>query len=224
MKLLTKIGIYLTSFWAILLIVVVVTNLEEAKSLQLNAWGDFFAGVTAPIALMWLVIGYFQQAEELRLNTRALETQQEELRKQVEETARLASNSERQAAASEALTTLNKDEADRKAYFERKKAQPILVGDGGSGSSNKVKTKILNKGGVAYNAGITSEEDSELHFSVGRVWESEQSAIITITQHSAQEPIEWPVNFSLHYEDAFGEKHVRQLNFNRPHVLEGETS
>ncbi len=68
-----------------------------------NEWGDFLAGGTAPLALLWLVIGYFQHGEGLSLNTEALKTQQEELRRQVEETASLAKNSERQAKAAEKL-------------------------------------------------------------------------------------------------------------------------
>ena len=49
--------------------------------MTLNEWGDFLAGTTAPLALFWLVIGYFQHGEELRLNTEALNAQKEELRR-----------------------------------------------------------------------------------------------------------------------------------------------
>ena len=62
-----------------------------------NEWGDFFAGVSAPIALLWLVIGYFQHGEELKLNTEALRLQQKELKQQVRETRNLVRVADRQA-------------------------------------------------------------------------------------------------------------------------------
>ena len=37
---------------------------------QLNEWGDFLAGVFGPLALLWLALGYFIQAKELRAQGR----------------------------------------------------------------------------------------------------------------------------------------------------------
>ena len=48
-----------------------------------NEWGDYFAGIFAPLAFLWLVLGYLQQGEELRL-------QAEELRNSVEQQAEIA--------------------------------------------------------------------------------------------------------------------------------------
>jgi hypothetical protein len=50
-----------------------------------NEWGDFFAGASAPLAFLWLVIGYFQQGDELSQNTKALEQQEKALQLQVDE-------------------------------------------------------------------------------------------------------------------------------------------
>lgn len=57
-----------------------------------NHVGDFLAGFFAPLAFLWLVIGYMQQGLELRM-------QREELRLQRIETARLAEQAEKQASA-----------------------------------------------------------------------------------------------------------------------------
>jgi hypothetical protein len=54
-------------------------------ALEPNAVGDLLAGVFAPLAFLWLVLGYFQQGEELRASVRALEIQGEELQKSVEQ-------------------------------------------------------------------------------------------------------------------------------------------
>ena len=90
--------------------------------LALNEWGDFFAGFMAPLALIWLVLGYIQQGEELRLNTEALRMQQEELRRQVEETAALAEHAARQAGASEIMAR-GAASIKRPAHSSRPRAQ-----------------------------------------------------------------------------------------------------
>lgn len=56
-------------------------------------WATFFGGIVGPVALLWLVLGYFQQGEELRMNTAALSQQARELRQQVEETRALVEQS-----------------------------------------------------------------------------------------------------------------------------------
>src|SRR5262245_52806031 len=106
MKGLTSIGLGITALWAIVLAVVLVRLWPEALAMELNEWGDFVAGFSAALALPWLVIGYLQQGEELRLNTEALKAQEKALQQQVEETHVLARSSERQAAAAENLFLL----------------------------------------------------------------------------------------------------------------------
>lgn len=69
-----------------------ITDLSAYHDLKLNEKGDFLAGVFSPLAFLWLVYGYLQQGQELKLNTQALTMQAEELaisntslKKQVEE-------------------------------------------------------------------------------------------------------------------------------------------
>jgi hypothetical protein len=63
----------------------------------------------APLAFLWLVLGYLQQGEELRLSTEALRLQAEELKNSVEqqralvEVSRLQVESEREALQQERL-------------------------------------------------------------------------------------------------------------------------
>jgi len=42
--------------------------------------GSFISGIFAPVALIWLIVGYFQQSEELRKNSDALRQQVEEMK------------------------------------------------------------------------------------------------------------------------------------------------
>lgn len=47
--------------------------------------GDFLAGIFAPIAFFWLILGYIQQGKQLDQNTRALEQQEKALQLQINE-------------------------------------------------------------------------------------------------------------------------------------------
>ena len=116
MRRLTVLGLVLTAAWVVAIAIVLHLKAGDIPGMTLNAWGDFLAGVSAPLALLWLVIGYFQHGEELRLNTRALEAQQEELRRQVNETATLAKSAERQARAAESLERLRRSSEIRETF------------------------------------------------------------------------------------------------------------
>ncbi len=37
--------------------------------IELNALGDFLAGIFAPVAFFWLILGYVQQGKRLDQNT-----------------------------------------------------------------------------------------------------------------------------------------------------------
>ena len=56
--------------------------------MSLNELGGFLSGATAPIAFLWLIIGYTLQRKELKANTTALNIQQKEMEKQATELAK----------------------------------------------------------------------------------------------------------------------------------------
>jgi hypothetical protein len=78
-------GWWITGIWICLWVSVLYCGWGPASDMVLNEWGDFLAGVSAPLAFLWLVIGYFQQGDELGLNTKALKQQERALQLQVEE-------------------------------------------------------------------------------------------------------------------------------------------
>lgn len=81
--------------WAIFL----HNDWQSASDMAFNEWGDYFAGISAPLAFMWLVIGYFQQGEELSQNTKALEQQEKALKLQVDELKHSVEQQNRSAVA-----------------------------------------------------------------------------------------------------------------------------
>ncbi len=58
-------------------------RLNTLDDVDLNNLGDFLAGVFGPIAIMWLVLGFFQQGKELKNSVEALELQASELKNSV---------------------------------------------------------------------------------------------------------------------------------------------
>jgi hypothetical protein len=58
-------------------------SLETLRQIPLNELGDFLAGAMGPIAILWLILGFLQQGDELRL-------QVEELKNSVEQQGKVA--------------------------------------------------------------------------------------------------------------------------------------
>ena len=112
-----KAGLILTCLW---LIFFGAMLFAYPRPSSLNEWGDAFAGFFAPIAFMWLVLGYLQQGEELRNSTKALNLQAEELRSSVEHQGQLVEISRQQVR--QELHALQEDQNRR-----REAARPIFV-------------------------------------------------------------------------------------------------
>lgn len=80
-----RFGALVTVLWISVMIWTAIRRPELAAAMKPNEWGDFFAGFFAPLAFLWLVLGYLQQGEELRLSTEALRLQADELKNSVEQ-------------------------------------------------------------------------------------------------------------------------------------------
>ncbi|CAN1572637.1 hypothetical protein MCELHM10_03374 [Paracoccaceae bacterium] len=88
-KRLAKIGIFGTICYLLAVFLLAPTlfyfgwlNLEP---MGLNEIGDFLAGLFGPLAIFWLVLGFFQQGEELRNSVETLKLQAKELAASVEQ-------------------------------------------------------------------------------------------------------------------------------------------
>ena len=81
----TRAGVLATIVWIFAVSYLAYREVGAFSEMAPNEWGDFFAGVFAPLAFLWLVLGYLQQGDELRLSTDALRLQAEELRNSVEQ-------------------------------------------------------------------------------------------------------------------------------------------
>lgn len=103
----TRIGVVVSLIWIGAIGYLACRDMTALTKMTPNEWGDFFAGSFAPLAFLWLVLGYLQQGDELRLSTEALRLQADELKNSVEqqrelvEVSRQQVESERQALAFE---------------------------------------------------------------------------------------------------------------------------
>ena len=81
-------GVGATAVYLLLaLAYVVAQGFDEFISLPADNLGSFLEGAFAPLAFLWLVIGYFLQQRELHEASRALRAQHEEIRIANEQTA-----------------------------------------------------------------------------------------------------------------------------------------
>lgn len=82
---LAAIGIVLTVCYALFAWWLVGDRIQTLRGMHLNEVGDFLAGAFGPVAILWLVLGFFQQGIELRQGTDALRLQAKELSNSVEQ-------------------------------------------------------------------------------------------------------------------------------------------
>ena len=78
-------GFSLTLMYLFTFVLVFRNELIDIRSLTLNEVGDFLAGFMGPVALFWIVLGFFQQGQELRNSVETLKLQAKELANSVEQ-------------------------------------------------------------------------------------------------------------------------------------------
>jgi hypothetical protein len=80
-------GLTLTAVWLSLgvLYISLTTGWSRFVYLPADELGSFLEGAFAPLAFLWLVIGYFLQKKELEQNTAALRAQAQEIQRSAEQ-------------------------------------------------------------------------------------------------------------------------------------------
>ncbi|WP_171178507.1 hypothetical protein [Ruegeria sp. HKCCD8929] len=86
---LASLGLKFTKIYLVLLFgglpVAMYFGVLNVKPLEINELGDFLAGAFGPLAIFWLVLGFFQQSKELQNSVDALNLQAKELAHSVEQ-------------------------------------------------------------------------------------------------------------------------------------------
>ncbi|HBO4609340.1 hypothetical protein ACIUV8_23500 [Pseudomonas aeruginosa] len=177
-RLLALLGIGLTIAYAVFMYFIFGNPLPALKEMELNSVGDFLAGVFGPVAILWLILGFFQQGLELRQNNEALRLQAEELKNSVEQQKELVEVTRSQVAADLDSLRLAREEA-------RRAIQPMFVveraGGSHSGDKHALRISVVNMGAPV--TGVTFRFSGDFkNFSSGpRVMD--KGAAFTITIH-----------------------------------------
>jgi hypothetical protein len=127
-KIYRVVGAALSLAYILGVLVYVANSGHDLSALAPNLLGDFVAGILGPLGILWLVLGFWQQGDELRSSVRALELQSEELRKSVEQQKALVEITREQAMAE--IRALNEEREAR-----RLASMPTLVLSSRGGSS-----------------------------------------------------------------------------------------
>lgn len=139
-KNLTRIGILVTLLYLAAVVVLGWSKWDGFLDMELNEVGDFLAGVVGPLALLWLILGYFQQGQELRLSTEALRQQADELKQSVEHQQALVEVTKRQVDVQlEAFAEERKKERDALRPKMSLQAGGRVVSGGGTEAQFKLE-------------------------------------------------------------------------------------
>lgn len=149
---LTKIGLAITAGWMVVLVVYVAEMWGALLAMKPDAFATFLGGAFAPMAFLWLILGYLQQGEELRHSVEALRLQSEELKNSVEQQRELV------AATREQL-----DHERQMVERDRQSSSPLFrLEPHGTRSNGVMITQeflIMNVGNRCTNATVTIAPD-----------------------------------------------------------------
>ena len=129
-----------------------------AAEMPLNEIGDALAGAFAPLAFGWLVLGFYQQAKELRLNSQELKNSVDQFSSQ-----------------SESMKETNELEKRKLAMAEwdrlHLEMSSILASYLYAYSSDKIRKEIKNRRFMAANKGdIVAYEEKSISEFVEQSW------------------------------------------------------
>ena len=196
-------GAAVTAVYLVILGLLVWERLPKLLDMDLNAVGDFLAGAFGPLAILWLVLGFFQQGIELRQNSEALHLQAKELQNSVTQQAELASTAKAQfdldkAALEHRIQELKDEESLRRRMLDPRldlsgTCAVIAIPKEGK-SFPKYVVDVRNKGNDC--------SDLHLSLSIGQELQHEE-----LRRHDAWkaifcqplEPHDWPIYAQLSY-------------------------
>lgn len=134
-KRLLRIGFGLSAAYLVPMLIYSFVELPHMKAMKPDEFATFLSGAFAPLAFLWLVLGFRQQGDELQNSARALWLQGEELRNSVEQQRQLVEVSKEQLEAEREQHRETRIEAIRNAQPQ------FVISENGSSYSHE-ETKL----------------------------------------------------------------------------------
>lgn len=214
----TKKALIATGIYVLVVVLLSLYQHENFAKLALNELGDYLAGAFGPLALFWVVVGYFQQGEELRNNANELAASVAELKRQAD-TNQKRFESERESRAQD----LERHKRKIQPHFK------IDVKKFNDGEGQRTAEIELTNSGATVRGVVVSVEESGQKQDIYKSDLFKESGVMTFAcswyRHIAFQEIE-PVLFEISYQDFDHDIGVIKLKFQvmrggltRPRIL-----
>ena len=208
-KVLAVFGIFVTVAYLCVFIHYGGISISKLQTLDLNELGDFLAGTFGPIAILWLILGFFQQGIGLKQNSEVLRIQAEELKNSVEQQRELVEVTREQLKME--MQILKEDRERLKQGFEPKFIFSKVINSLMSGGNYTYRCTIDNAGATVSKLKIEASVETD------RITESEYPVLKTLEQVQIifelleKKPLIDPIIFTLTY--LTGEKVKNKTQF-----------
>ena len=212
-----KVGWILTIGWVLVVLTVLCFRWGDIPGMELNAWGDFLAGIAAPLALLWVVVGYYQQREELEL--------------QRKEVARLADSSVEQTKAQARQAEAVEKSVQMTQEIQERGARPYLILDPEeSGSRGSEFHFFLRNGGADisdFSYFHTGGDQVHVYCGLGGPpWKADTGRLITLVKDPPGpfSSEDFPIDISIHATDRLGKQHTFEYQIPKFNVVKPRTA
>ena len=216
---LTVLGLSLTAAYLAFLCFVFNGRVVEILLLEPNEIGDVLAGSFGPLAILWLILGFFQQGYELRQNTEALKLQSSSLDAQVSE---LINSVEQQRQLVDIARKQFENEIDTLRYEREKEsrhAKPDFIFSLLSHSTGSTgiccRFRLTNVGNTSSNISFQFSEGI-IDFSPRNLplmdRNSEQEVALSLDEHIGLGGLAW---IKISFKDALGSLGQKSFVFAR---------
>ncbi|MDF3346925.1 hypothetical protein [Acinetobacter pittii] len=225
-------GVLITVFWFIGIYFFCSFNEYKFENKELNSLGDFLAGIFAPVAFFWLILGYVQQAKQLDQNTKALEQQERALHLQIEEMKESVKQQKEIAIINEKslYASFEKERPEISYWFPsgHKHGNSYLlllkIHNIGKGSCYNLLAFVKNKKSTKFLKNLLKVEDSTsvslslMDESVVEVFDEKLLALnkTLYTLENAYTGIRLELEIIFEYENIYGQKFVEVFEINFP--------
>jgi len=219
------------SFWFVFFYILFVifytiafkTSSGENVLLASNELGDFLAGVFAPLAFLFLYLGYKQQGQELKQNTRALRLQADELRENVKvQNEIMKIQQQEQAAKHFSVQPILKYDSCSVAVNQRQEniydahGETIDVGD--SYLELMISFNIQCQVNSAYRIKVINALDNSIEDQIVKIDQDKNSPVsITIYEDQIEDLLienEFDLFFYIEFFDVYGKSFQQKIKIN----------